>query len=139
MKSIKPGRGPSRQSMVGAIAVALFGVFWTIGAVSIGGYFMIPFGLIFIGVAIYQAVYAYKNTTSKDRYSIVDIVDDDEESDPLNDKYGRKNGLAKSLMETMVNDSSVGNGTSVNFCPFCGNEVDKKFDFCPKCGQKLPD
>ena len=51
---------------------------------------MIPFGLVFIGMAIYAAVYNHHNATSKDRYSFFDIVDEDEEADPLNERYGKK-------------------------------------------------
>ena len=75
---------------VGGIAAALFGVFWCIAAAAMGAWFMIPFGLIFIGMAVYGAKYDYHNATSEDRYSIIDIVNEDEEIDPLNEKYGRK-------------------------------------------------
>lgn len=37
MKSIKPGRGPSKLNMVSAIGAAVFGVFWCVFAVAIGG------------------------------------------------------------------------------------------------------
>lgn len=37
-----------------------------------------------------MAVYSYHNATAKDRYSIFDIVDENEEKDPLNEQYGRK-------------------------------------------------
>ena len=39
---------------------------------------MIPFGLVFIVMAIYAAVYNHHNATFKDRYSFF-IVDEDEE------------------------------------------------------------
>ena len=130
MKSIKPGRGPSKMSGVGSVFCALFGVFWCVFAGAIGAGFMIPFGLLFIGFAIYNAVYHFKNATSEERNSIIDIVDSEEESDPLNRKYGRK--------ESGGTTENVP-GTSVAFCPYCGTQVDGKFDYCPKCGKKLPD
>ena len=86
---------------------------------------MIPFGLIFIAMAVAGAVYSYRNATSEDRYSLFDIVDSEEESDPLNQKYGR-----------MTDDKP---GNSAGFCPYCGKPVEGEFDFCPKCGKKLPD
>jgi len=131
MKSVKPGRGPSKLGMVGGIAAALFGIFWCILAASMGAWFMVPFGLIFVGVAVYNAIYNYRNATSKDRYSIIDIVDEDEETDPLNEKYGRKATSNHPVFEE--------NGTSAAYCPYCGMAVDSEFDFCPKCGRKLPD
>ena len=57
MKSIKPGRGPSMMGGFMGIVVALFGVFWTIIAVSMGAGLMGIFGIIFVVVAIVQAVY----------------------------------------------------------------------------------
>ena len=36
MKSIKPGRGPSRQSAVMSVFMAIFGVIWTVIAILIG-------------------------------------------------------------------------------------------------------
>ena len=133
MKSIKPGRGPSKLSAVGGIFAAVFGVFWCIAAGAMGAWFMIPFGLLFVGFAIYNAMYHHHNATSEDRYSFVDIVDSSEESDPLNDEYGRK----RNVMETDTYSDAY--GTSVAYCPYCGNPVEGDFDFCPKCGKKLPD
>ena len=51
MKSIKPGRGPSMMGGIIGIAVALFGVFWTILAIAGGAWFMAPFGIIFVVIA----------------------------------------------------------------------------------------
>ena len=34
MKSIKPGRGPSMMSGIAGIGAVIFGIFWTIMAVS---------------------------------------------------------------------------------------------------------
>lgn len=131
MKSIKPGRGPSKMGAVGGFAAALFGIFWCIMAGAMGAWFMIPFGIIFIGMAVYNAVYNHHNATSEDRYSIIDIVDRDEEPDPMNEKYGKKASANQAICE--------GNGTSFAYCPYCGVSVDSGFDFCPKCGKKLPD
>lgn len=133
MKSIKPGRGPSKLSAVGSILAAVFGVFWCIVAGSMGAWFMIPFGLIFIVFAIYQAVYHHHNATSEDRYSVIDIVDSEEESDPLNEKYGRQEKPAQTVGPEGIP------GTSVAYCPYCDKPVEGDFDFCPKCGKKLPD
>ena len=62
MKSIKPGRGPSFMGGVMGIAGALFGVFWTVMAIAGGAWFMAPFGLIFIGVAVFNAIYNLNDT-----------------------------------------------------------------------------
>jgi len=131
MRSIKPGRGPSRMGVAGGVAASLFGVFWCVVAASMGAGFMVPFGLIFIGLAVYNVIYNYHNATSEKRYSIIDIVDGDEEPDPLNEIYGKKASVNRGYGEE--------NGTSAEYCPFCGKSVDSEFDFCPKCGKELPD
>ena len=122
------------MGMAGGIFAAIFGVFWCIAAGAMGAWFMIPFGLIFIGMALYNAKYHHHNVTSEDRYSLVDIVDITEETDPLNEKYGRS--FSGNQFTQYTHEQK---GTSVAFCPYCGASVASEFDFCPKCGKKLPD
>lgn len=133
MKSIKPGRGPSRMNAAGSIFAAIFGVFWCIIAGSMGASFMIPFGILFVGFAIYQAVYHGHNATSDERYSVFDIVDSDEEEDPLNVKHKPKEN--KEIEEENGTFSEI----DVAYCPYCGRQVDGDFEYCPKCGKKLPE
>lgn len=46
------------------------------------------FGVLFVIVGIVQAVYNFKNAAGKKRYSAFDIVDGEEEPDPLNQRFG---------------------------------------------------
>lgn len=125
MKSIKPGRHKSKMGAAASIFGVIFGIIWTIAAISMGAPFFFPlFGLAFIGMGIYNAVYNYKNATSKNRYSEYDITDEDEEPDPLNVRYGQSSGPA----------AEYGGG----FCPYCGAKAQGDFAFCPKCGKRLP-
>lgn len=133
MKSVKPGRGPSKLNAVGSIFAALFGVFWCIVAAFGGAWIMLPFGLLFIGYSIYQAVYHLHNMKSEDRYSVVDLVDSEEESDPFNKKYGRQAERENSA------PSDHGSYSDAAYCPYCGRSVDRTFSFCPGCGKKLSD
>lgn len=126
MKSIKPGRGPSFMGGVMGIAGALFGVFWLVMAIAGGAWFMAPFGLVFIGVAVVQAIYNFKNATGKNRYSEYDITDANEEPDPWNEQFGEKR-------QTEVSDSGIN-----SFCPYCGAKAKADYEFCSKCGKKLP-
>lgn len=126
MKSIKPGRGPFFMGGVMGIAGALFGVFWLVMAIAGGAWFMAPFGLIFIGVAVVQAIYNFKNATGKNRYSQYDITDANEELDPWDEKFGEKR-------QTEVSDSGIN-----RFCPYCGAKAEADYEFCSKCGKKLP-
>ncbi len=131
MKSIKPGRGPSKMGAVGSGFAVVFGVFWCILAAAMGAWFMIPFGLIFIGFAAYSGLYNAHNATAEDRYSIVDIVDSEEEDDPYNVKYGRRLDVIENAAEADFDEER-------GFCPYCGKTVEGDYEFCPKCGKKLP-
>lgn len=145
MKSIKPGRGPSMMGGIVCIAVAVFGLLWTIGASSMSssfggiGTFYDPafgggidaifplFGVVFIIIAVVSAVYNFKNATGKKRFSEYDIVDSGEEADPLNERFGE---------HTPVHHESVPEVDA--FCPYCGTPVEDDYRFCNSCGKKLP-
>lgn len=128
---IKPGRGPSFKGGLTSLLVALFGVFWIIAACAIGGWFMAPFGLIFVAISVIEAVYNFKNATQKNRYSEFDITDGAEEVDPLNARFGGNVNIN--------NDNHNKNSDKTNnFCPYCGNAVNGDFAYCNNCGKKLP-
>lgn len=132
MKSIKPGRGPSMMSGISSVFVGIFGVIWTFGAIAMGAPAIFPlFGLFFVGFAIVQAVYNFKNATSKNRYSSFDIVDGQEEPDPWNERFGAQ-------PEADVSPWNTDSAEDMNFCPYCGTELENGFSFCPKCGKELP-
>ncbi|MGL5540653.1 MAG: DUF7577 domain-containing protein [Erysipelotrichaceae bacterium] len=127
MKSVKPGRAPSAMGATGSIIAIIFGIFWMFFAASIGAPdFFVMFGLLFVGVAIVQFVYHYKNATSKNRFSVVDITDESEEEDPWNARM--RNG----------EPSSASSPKDVKYCPFCGAAMDPSFRYCPKCGKEQP-
>ena len=129
MKSIKPGRGPSRNSAVMSVFMAIFGVIWTVIAVSIGSHMgfigmIFPlFGVIFIIIAIYNAIYHSKNANNKNRYSLFDITEQGEEPDPLEEKFSAPE----------EEESEYG---EKRFCPYCGKRTDGG-RFCSNCGKKL--
>lgn len=128
MKSIKPGRGPSAIGAAGAVIAAIFGIFWTITAVSIGAPAIFPvFGVIFILVGVVQGLYHLKNAVGKERFSEFDITDSAEEGDPF-DRVVRQSG-----------SEEPGIRRERNFCPFCGAEARPDFAFCENCGKKLPE
>lgn len=127
MKSIKMGREPSFMGGIMGIVAALFGLFWTFAVLSSGGGIFGLFGLIFVGIGILNAVRGFRNAFSKNRRSEFDIVDETEEPDPWNDRFSPRQAVQDDYM-------SVGN----SFCPYCGNEVKKDFEFCNNCGRKLP-
>ena len=130
MKSIKPGRGPSMMGGIMSLLIGLFGVIWTVGALSIGApIFFAGFGLIFVATAVVNAIYNFKNATGKNRYSAFDITDTNEEPDPLNELFGEKRVEAPSARQS----------NAVGYCPYCGEPIQKQdYEFCPKCGKELP-
>lgn len=127
MKSIKRGRGPSAMNAAGAAFAVIFGIIWVFGAISMGAPAFFPlFGLCFIGIAVFQIVYNYRNATGKNRYSEYDIVDETEETDPFQERFG--NAGKRTDGETKERGS---------FCPYCGAAVEHEHRFCKQCGREL--
>ena len=136
MKSIKPGRGPSKQSFVGSIFGIVFGVIWTILAIcmtanaGIIGLLFPLFGICFVGMGIYNAYIAYKNAHGEDRMSLFDVVDSEEEPDPWSPDYEKKK--AQQRNGTVQTDSN-----EIKFCPYCGKDIEPDHKFCKYCGKSL--
>ena len=131
MKSIKPGRGPSKMNAWMSVAVGLFGVIWTVAALRMGApSFMALFGLVFIAIAVGQAVYHFRNAEQPERYSLLDIVDSSEEPDPLN----RALSAAAAPPEETEERAESG---AAGFCPYCGAPTGADHVFCKRCGKRL--
>ncbi len=82
---------------VGSGFAIIFGIFWTIFAYALTrespfplvGFIFPLFGVLFVGMGVFQLIYNLKNTVSKDRFSVMDITEPGEESDPLERRFGR--------------------------------------------------
>ena len=81
-------------------------------------------------MGVYNAVYNYRNATSENRYSEFDITDENEEPDPLNERYGANKSAGSG-------DANAVHGGG--FCPYCGTKAEEGYEYCRKCGKKLPD
>ena len=133
MKSVKPGRGPSAMGAVGSLFAAVFGIIWTVAAASLGApVFFCLFGVVFVVLGIVQAVYHFKNAAGENRYSAFDIVDSDEEPDPLDRRFRPERSAEAAPAED-------GGGGDFRFCPYCGARLGSGFAFCGKCGRRLPE
>ncbi|MBQ2956460.1 MAG: zinc-ribbon domain-containing protein [Clostridia bacterium] len=133
MKSIKKGRAPSAMEGIGGVFAALFGIFWTVTALSIGAPpLFAAFGLIFVGLAVSGAIYNFRNATSKKRFSEYDIVETGEEDDPLNERFGEDAGPGEGEQT-----ARVAGREAFSFCPYCGAELDRGDNFCGKCGKRM--
>lgn len=141
MKSIKPGRGPSGMNFIGSVVSIVFGLFWTVmaatmtrGAGIIGVVFPL-FGILFIVLGIAQAVYHFKNATSKERFSSFDIVDSWEEEDPLNRLASRDTDNSQD--ESEETGTPEDREAPFSYCPYCGGKLEQAYRFCPFCGSRL--
>lgn len=136
MRSIKRGRGPSFMGGVAAIAVGLFGVFWTMAAAGMGAPLpFVGFGVVFIGIAVADAIYNFRNATGKTRYSEYDIVDAHEEPDPLNERFGQYDSRQSASQPEEMNAQS--SREAFAFCPYCGAKLDQGDVYCGKCGKRI--
>lgn len=111
---------------VSGIFVIIFGIVWTILAISMGGGLFALFGVCFVGIAIASTAYNFKNATGKNRYSEFDITEDGEEPDPLNQRFGSA-------------PTEEAEKAPAKFCPYCGTKAENDYAFCSSCGRKLPD
>lgn len=106
MTSVKPGRGPSFMGGMASIIAALFGLFWFfsarsmvsdfsgVGGPDIGPARVFPyFGLLFVVMAVVSAIYNIRNATAKNRHSVIDITDSEDEPDPLDPPVSRPGWL----------------------------------------------
>lgn len=125
MKSIKPGRGPSIQEGISSILAVIFGFIWIGFTARIGGGLFTLVGVIFVIGSIIQAIYNFRNASRKNRYSMYDIVDHDEEPDPLNMRF-KQPKQSRTQYDRR------------KYCPFCGTEVESKYKYCPECGTRQP-
>lgn len=131
MRSIKPGRGPSFMGGIMSICMGLFGVLWTVVVAGSGGGIFALFGVIFIIIAVVQAIYNFTNAASENRFSEYDITDHGEEIDPLNEKFGN-------VSNTTGTQNSSASAEGSRFCPYCGAKAESGYAYCNKCGKKLP-
>lgn len=117
LRRIRPGKGNSTMAAVGSGFAAVFGVFWTMMAISMGApIFFAVFGVVFVVMGIVQCIIHIKNAVSNNPMSLYDITDDRDNRDDL-DLY-----------------ASTG---AKNFCPYCGKKLNGTFRFCPGCGKGI--
>ncbi len=131
------------MSGIAGIGAVIFGIFWTILAAQTGVPFFSAFGIIFIVMAVVGVIYNMKNATGEKRYSAFDIVDEGEEEDPLNERFGRSAKTDNADRTENAEPRTQESGTHTapqgenNFCPYCGAPVKETYTFCRKCGRRL--
>ena len=88
----------------------IFSVFWCIAAVSMGAWFMLIFGIPFVGLMAFRLVMVSKHGEERPKQPPRQVEEPWERQEKQN-----------------------ANG----FCPYCGSAVEESFEYCPKCGRKL--
>ena len=127
MYSVKPGRGPSGVGAAMLVGVAIFGVFWTLGARSAGAPgFFVAFGVFFVLAAIGGAAVNLYNALSKRRFSSFDVVRSDAEPDPLDPEKPRG-----------PRPPPHGETPGDAFCGRCGRALGEGDRFCTGCGNPV--
>ena len=139
MKSVKGGRAPSLMGAVVAFAFALFGIVFisymvsminssSAGRESGATIIFIAFGIVWVVATAGSGIYELYNFKAKNRPSIVDITDGNEEPDPLNEYFHGK---------YEVESTGASAEKSSMYCPYCGKPIQTDFTFCSHCGKGL--
>ena len=97
-----------------SVFILAFSVIWCVIVASVGAWFMLLFGLPFVGLAGYRLAMTLKISKSRQK-----------ERDPWElDQH-----------ETYTAAESAVSGC--RHCPYCGESVEERFVFCPICGRRL--
>lgn len=127
MRSVKRGRGPSFMGGAASVLIGVVGIAWTIAAGEMGapGFFRL-FGIVFVLLAVGNGIYELRNAVAKNRHSEFDITDENEEPDPLNQRFGAAQPGERPSRER-----------EARFCSQCGARLPEDAKFCPGCGRSV--
>ena len=109
-KERKAGKAMSLGSSIFGL---VFAIFWCVMAASSGGWFMLIFGIPFVGMMIYR-LYVISQYAKEDKPKEVDPWE------------------RPAVESGSTPPQSGGNG----FCPYCGAAIQPDFEYCPKCGRR---
>lgn len=127
MYSIKPGRGPAAAGIFMGVVIAAFGVVFTASAMSMGAPpLFLLFGVVFVVVALGQAVFSGYNAFARSRMSVYDITGPGEEPDPLDPR--RRSPGSPAAPPPLPGEHPTA------FCSHCGSKFDPGDNFCSSCG-----
>ena len=100
---------------IGATIFGLvFAIFWCCAAVAMGAWFMLIFGIPFVGMMVFQLVVSIR------------IMKKEKKSD---DPWERPTAGREPPRQT----DSGGSG----YCPYCGAAITEAYQFCPQGGRCL--
>ena len=93
----------------------VFAVFWCIMAAAMGAWFMLIFGIPFVGMMVYR-LYVCIQLTKEEKPSKKEAEPWERPAPPTTYTQPRTGG---------------------NFCPYCGAPTQEDFEFCSRCGRRL--
>ncbi|MBQ8833703.1 MAG: zinc ribbon domain-containing protein [Oscillospiraceae bacterium] len=96
----------------------VFAIFWCVMAASMGAWFMLIFGIPFVGMMVYRL------------YICIQYSKGDNNKAPQKEADLWDRPAAQTTYTQPTIDSK--------FCPYCGAPTQDGFEFCPKCGRRLP-
>lgn len=135
------GNKSPKEALVFSLFTVLFMVYWTYSAIA-GGAPVILWA--FGGLGLYTTVRntintykKYKNSKNDGQYIQYTDYSQPESSDPWDKNFRMENQQYGG--EPYIAESYPAPGTSANFCPYCGVQVEPHHDFCKNCGRQLPD
>ena len=132
MRHVKRGRGPSMMggifSLIGAVVFLLVGLEnLRSGFMGFNAFTVIPF--LFSAGALCMAVYNFKNSVSKNRYSEFDVTDPSEEPDPLNARIPPDEAkYSKRLLPLLRQTAGSGGGQRICVLPLLRKKAVKNND-----------
>lgn len=106
----KERRAGKAMSVGSCIFGLIFSIFWCVAAASMGAWFMLIFGIPFVGMMVYRL------------YVISQYAKDDEKG-------------PQSETDPWDRPAPSGQASGSGFCPYCGGSIQEGFEYCPKCGR----
>ena len=95
----------------------IFSIFWCIMAASMGAWFMLVFGIPFVGMMGFHLAMSIKMMNAE----------------KVKEKEPWEGGQSYTSYSYTPNRAATQGG----YCPYCGAAVEDSFVYCPKCGRKL--
>lgn len=117
-KERKAGKAMTMGSCVFGL---IFSIFWCVAAASMGAWFMLIFGIPFVGMMIYR-LYVISQYAKEDEKKPLP-----KEADPWE----------RPISQSVPQQENTARGEG-KFCPYCGGGIQDGFEFCPKCGRRQP-
>lgn len=135
--SSQNGNKTPKESFIFSIFTVLFMLYWTASAIKSGAPIIFwAFGLLGLYTTVRGAINQYRKLKNSKNYSQYGQYTNTDSMEPW-DKNFRLD--AQHDADAYITESYSVPGTSANFCPYCGQQVNPDHDFCKNCGRQLPD